>query len=67
MRSWASTFLFVAALFALTCSAHAEKRVALVIGNSAYENAPQLSNPAKDAVAVMYEFFRLTLRPAKFF
>ena len=32
--------------------AHAEKRVALVIGNSAYQNASQLANPAKDANAV---------------
>ncbi len=32
--------------------AFAEKRVALVIGNSAYQNAPQLPNPAKDAAAV---------------
>ena len=30
-------------------SAHAEKRVALVIGNSAYENAGKLANPANDA------------------
>ena len=49
MRSWASTFLFVAALFSLTCGAHAEKRVALVIGNSAYQNTAQLKNPRSDA------------------
>ena len=30
-------------------AAHAEKRVALVIGNSAYQAAPQLPNPASDA------------------
>jgi len=29
--------------------AHAEKRVALVIGNSAYQNAPALINPKNDA------------------
>jgi hypothetical protein len=29
--------------------AHAEKRVALVIGNSAYQAAPRLPNPASDA------------------
>jgi hypothetical protein len=28
---------------------HAEKRVALVIGNGAYQNAPQLPNPPNDA------------------
>lgn len=38
---------------ALTVSGgHAEKRVALVIGNSAYRNVPQLQNPANDAEAV---------------
>jgi len=31
---------------------HAEKRVALVIGNSAYREAPKLANPANDAEAV---------------
>ena len=30
-------------------AAHAEKRVALVIGNSAYRSAPALPNPAADA------------------
>lgn len=33
-------------------AALAERRVALVIGNSAYQNAPQLPNPAKDAAAI---------------
>ena len=36
----------------LMCSigvAHADKRVALVIGNSAYQNAPALMNPRNDA------------------
>ncbi|WP_245453938.1 caspase family protein [Bradyrhizobium sp. AC87j1] len=38
----------VAAL--VTCApAQAEKRVALVIGNSAYKSAPKLANPASDA------------------
>ena len=33
-----------------TCSAaHAEKRVALVIGNSAYRAVPALPHPAADA------------------
>ena len=31
---------------------HAEKRVALVIGNSAYQNVPKLPNPVNDAAAV---------------
>ncbi len=33
-------------------SASAGKRVALVIGNSTYQNAPRLPNPANDAAAV---------------
>jgi uncharacterized caspase-like protein len=33
-------------------SAHAEKRVALVIGNGAYKNVPKLENPAADADAM---------------
>lgn len=32
-----------------TCPAHAEKRVALVVGNSAYRNVTPLDNPAHDA------------------
>ena len=33
-------------------SAHAQKRVALVIGNGAYQNAPALPTPANDAGAI---------------
>jgi len=33
-------------------AAHAERRVALVIGNSAYKNVPRLTNPANDATLV---------------
>jgi TPR repeat protein len=32
-----------------TCSAQAEKRVALVVGNSAYKNVTPLDNPSNDA------------------
>jgi hypothetical protein len=35
-----------------TFSAHAAKRVALVIGNSEYENVTRLANPANDAAAI---------------
>jgi uncharacterized caspase-like protein len=42
---------FLSFLFA-SDAALADKRVALVIGNSTYENAPQLSNPSKDAGAI---------------
>jgi hypothetical protein len=46
-RCWFLVF----ALFCLTISgpARADKRVALVIGNSAYVNVPRLTNPANDA------------------
>lgn len=44
---------FLAAILAflllVIAPAHAEKRVALVIGNGAYQNAPQLPNPPNDA------------------
>ena len=43
---------FVVAVFVLAgtlASAHAEKRVALVIGNSAYQHTAQLKNPSNDA------------------
>jgi hypothetical protein len=33
-------------------AAWAEKRVALIVGNSAYQTVPQLPNPARDAAAV---------------
>jgi len=42
--------LAVAALLLLACQpAYAEKRVALVLGNSAYQNAAALPNPVNDA------------------
>src|SRR5262245_7477459 len=40
------------ASFVLTESARAEKRVALVIGNEAYEHAPKLATPTRDAAAI---------------
>jgi len=55
---WLPTMLLGAA--AIFCSLHpvpAEKRVALVIGNSGYLHAPRLENPAKDAAAIT-ELFR---------
>lgn len=44
---------------ALASPAHAEKRVALVIGNSGYVNAPPLANPANDARDVSKELSAL--------
>jgi hypothetical protein len=47
---WLSAFFICALLFPLAISgANAEKRVALVIGNGAYRNAPRLPNPPNDA------------------
>jgi uncharacterized caspase-like protein len=48
--------LFVAVLALSAQPALAERRVALVIGNSAYQNVAQLPNPAKDAAAVAVMF-----------
>lgn len=48
-------FRWITLLFSiwLMCgSAHAERRMALVIGNSAYKSVPKLSNPANDAALV---------------
>lgn len=46
-------FLIALALWcAASADASAEKRVALVIGNSAYQHAPRLANPSNDATAV---------------
>ncbi|WP_316179205.1 caspase domain-containing protein [Bradyrhizobium sp. SZCCHNRI1009] len=50
-------FLMAAALLLAGHPAMAEKRVALVIGNSAYQNVPQLTNPVNDG-AVMTATFK---------
>src|SRR5262245_59588073 len=42
----------VIALIAMSVDALAEKRVALVIGNSAYQNVAKLPNPSRDANAI---------------
>jgi hypothetical protein len=55
------TLAVLAALLAAATwsgSAYAQKRVALVIGNSAYRNAPVLLNPVRDAQAVAAAFER---------
>jgi hypothetical protein len=44
--------LLILAIWLGTGSALAEKRVALVIGNSAYKNVARLANPANDAALV---------------
>ncbi len=50
--------ILLAALLLFACGpAFAGKRVALVLGNSAYQNVPQLANPANDA-RLMTETFK---------
>ena len=44
--------LLAASLFLASQPAWATKRVALVVGNSSYQNAPLLPNPANDAAAI---------------
>ncbi len=55
MRVVAGLRAFIlAAITILTMSAeaYANKRVALVIGNSTYQNVPQLPNPSRDAASI---------------
>ena len=52
MRRIALALTAVFSLAFASDAALADKRVALVIGNSAYQNAPQLPNPARDAAAI---------------
>jgi len=53
-RGWKVRFFQIIAvvwlaLFSVLVPAHAESRVALVIGNGAYKNLPVLRNPPNDA------------------
>jgi uncharacterized caspase-like protein len=47
-----SVLAFLLLCITLTTRAHAEKRVALVIGNGAYKTVAILPNPPRDAVAI---------------
>jgi uncharacterized caspase-like protein len=49
LKLFAAGLFALAALLATLGPAVADKRVALVIGNSAYENVPRLTNPSNDA------------------
>ena len=51
--------MIAAAYLFLVTSAHAETRVALVIGNSAYKHAPALANPRNDAEGMAAALRRL--------
>src|SRR5260370_5409908 len=57
MRRFTALVVAVLALCFASQSALAEKRVALVIGNSNYQNVAALTNPANDATAIA-EMFR---------
>jgi uncharacterized caspase-like protein len=52
VMNFSCKFFLVAALLLVCQPASAEKRVALVVGNSNYKNAAMLPNPANDAAAV---------------
>src|SRR5450631_2839776 len=52
MRTLGAIIIAVWASWLFSEPALAEKRVALVIGNSAYENVARLDNPANDAIAM---------------
>ncbi len=56
MRAIAAVVFAIWSTWLFTEPAFAEKRVALVIGNSAYRNVAKLSNPANDAAAVAAMF-----------
>ena len=57
-RSIRRVIVLLAALV-FSAGAHADDRVALVIGNSAYEHLPVLDSPGNDAVAVAAKLERL--------
>ena len=57
MRVVSAIVLAVSSMWLLCQPAFAEKRIALVIGDSAYERVPRLSNPVNDATA-MAEMFK---------
>src|SRR5262245_52049577 len=52
MRAGLNLLVALALWCAASASALAEKRVALVIGNSAYQHSVALANPANDATAI---------------
>ena len=56
MRALLGAVLTVWLTLLISHPAFAEKRVALVIGNSAYQNVAKLPNPANDATAVVGMF-----------
>jgi Caspase domain len=59
MRRSIQVLSIVFVWLALAVSAHADKRVALVIGNAGYQSVPRLGNPTNDAGAIGAAFKRL--------
>lgn len=57
LAAFAAFFLFI--LFAGISTAYADKRVALVIGNSEYRHVPRLPNPQRDALAMESKLIEL--------
>src|ERR1700693_5854515 len=58
-RRFVSIAVLVAGLLFLAISGNAalaDKRVALLVGNSGYQNAPRLPNPSNDATAMAQMF-----------
>jgi hypothetical protein len=52
MRASAALLLAICSTWFFSPPAYAEKRVALVMGNSAYQNVNRLANPANDSSAI---------------
>ena len=59
MRRIVALFALALGLVTFASAASADRRVALVIGQSAYQHAPALANPANDAKAVAAALERL--------
>jgi formylglycine-generating enzyme required for sulfatase activity len=58
MRVVSAIVLALCSMWLLCQPAFAEKRIALVIGDSAYERVPRLTNPVNDATAISEMFKR---------
>jgi hypothetical protein len=58
---WAAAF-FIASGWLVAQPALAESRVALVIGNGAYEKVPELPNPPRDATDIGHALERLNFK-----
>jgi uncharacterized caspase-like protein len=62
MRTVRATLLFVTSIWLLVQPAFAESKVALVIGNGAYEKVPELPNPPRDATDIGRALERLNFK-----